>query len=52
MIAYSKIKFGLVYQSIKRALIRMPEDPSEGAIDTGITGTIEGVIVCLCGDAE
>ena len=31
------------------AVYRFRFDPSEGAIDTGITGTIEGVFVCPCG---
>lgn len=34
------------------ASYRFRFDPSEGAISTGITGTIEGLIVCPCGKAE
>jgi hypothetical protein len=34
------------------ASYRLLFDASEGAIDTGITGTIEGLIVCACEKAE
>lgn len=34
------------------ASYRFRFDPSDGAIDTGITGTIEGLIVCSCEKAE
>jgi len=34
------------------ASYRLLFDPSEGAIDSGITGTIEGLIVCTCDKAE
>jgi len=34
------------------ASYRLRFDPSEGAIDTGVTGTIEGLIVCSCGKQE
>jgi len=34
------------------ASYRMLFDPSEGAIDSGITGTIEGLIVCSCGKKD
>lgn len=34
------------------ASYRLRFDPSEGAIDTGVTGTIEGLIVCSCGKRE